>query len=99
MSGNLWKFSDQLDDVDAIMMQKDYITLKEGADYYNFSLKIFTRIAREAGAVYKIGKMVRIRRDILEEYLRSIQQRTENRSRLRTCHIWICFDHASYLRG
>lgn len=73
MSGNLWKFSDQLDDVDAIMMQKDYITLKEGADYYNFSLKTFTRIAREAGAVYKIGKMVRIRRDILEEYLRSIQ--------------------------
>ena len=45
MSGNLWKFSDQLDDVDAIMMQKDYITLKEGAAYYNFSLKIFTRIA------------------------------------------------------
>ena len=73
MSGNLWKFSDQLDDVDAIMMQKDYITLKEGAAYYNFSLKNFTRIAREAGAVYKIGKMVRIRRDILEEYLRSIQ--------------------------
>ena len=73
MRGNLWKFSDQLDDVDAIMMQKDYITLKEGADYYNFSLKIFTRIAREAVAVYKIGKMVRIRRDILEEYLRSIQ--------------------------
>ena len=73
MSGNLWKFSDQLDDVDAIMIQKDYVTLKEGADYYNVTLKVFTRIAREAGAVYKIGKMVRIRRDILEEYLRSIQ--------------------------
>ncbi len=73
MSGNLWKFSDQLDDADAIMIQKDYVTLKEGADYYNVTPKVFTRIAREAGAVYKIGKMVRIRRDILEEYLRSIQ--------------------------
>ena len=75
MSGNLWKFSDQLDDVDAIMIQKDYVKLKEGADYYNFSLKVFTKIAREAGAVYKIGKMVRVRRDILEEYLRCIQSK------------------------
>ena len=37
----------------------------------------FTRIlhlmmAREAGAVYKIGKMVRVRRTIFEAYLRRI---------------------------
>ena len=30
-------------------------------------------IVKLAGAVYKIGKMVRIRRDILEEYLRQKQ--------------------------
>lgn len=36
----------------------------------SFQAGIFTR---EAGAVYKIGKMVRIRRDILEEYLRQKQ--------------------------
>ena len=70
MSGCLWKFSDQLDDADRIMIQKDFITLSEGAEYYGLGMKPFTRIAREAGAVYKIGKMVRIRRDILEEYLR-----------------------------
>ena len=71
MSGNLWKFSDQLDDADKIMIQKDFITLNEGSDYYGLGIKPFARIAREAGAVYKIGKMVRIRRDILEEHLRS----------------------------
>ena len=70
MSGCLWKFSNQLDDTDRIMIQKDFITLSEGAEYYGLGMKPFTRIAREAGAVYKIGKMVRIRRDILEEYLR-----------------------------
>ena len=70
MSGCLWKFSDQLDDVDRIMIQRDFITLSDGAEYYGLGMKPFTRIAREAGAVYKIGKMVRIRRDILEEYLR-----------------------------
>ena len=70
MSGSLWKFSDQLDDADRIMIQKDFITLSEGVEYYGLGMKPFTRIAREAGAVYKIGKMVRVRRDILEGYLR-----------------------------
>lgn len=75
MSGILWKFSDQLDDTDRIMIQKDFITLSDGVSYYGLGKKPFTRIAREAGAVYKIGKMVRIRRDILEEYLRQIQKK------------------------
>ena len=77
MSGSLWKFSDQLDDADRIMIQKDFITLNEGVEYYGLGMKPFTLIAREAGAVYKIGKMVRIRRDLLEEYLRQIQKRVE----------------------
>lgn len=47
---------------------------KMGHEYYGLGMKPFTRVAREAGAVYKIGKMVRIRRDILEEYLRQIQR-------------------------
>ena len=72
MSGILWKFSDQLDDMDRIMIQKDFITLNDGAEYYGLGMNTFTRIAREAGAVYKIGKMVRIKREILEEYLRKI---------------------------
>ncbi len=73
MSGILWKFSNQLDDMDRIMIQKDFITLNDGAEYYGLGMKPFTRIAREAGAVYKIGKMVRIKREILEEYMRQIQ--------------------------
>ncbi len=63
-------YAEQYMDADRIMIQKDFITLSEGAEYYGLGMKPFTRIAREAGAVYKIGKMVRIRRDILEEYLR-----------------------------
>ena len=75
MSGILWKFSEQLDDADRIMIQKDFITLNDGVEYYGLGMKPFTRIAREAGAVYKIGKMVRIRRDILEEYLRQTRKK------------------------
>ena len=78
MSVSLWKFSDQIDDADRIMIQKDFITLNEGVEYYGLGMKPFTRFAREAGAVYKIGKMVRIRRDLLEEYLRQIQKKVND---------------------
>lgn len=66
MSGNLWMFSDMLDDEDAKMIQHEFVTYYEGADYYGLGLKVFTRLAHEAGAVYKIGKRVLIRRDILK---------------------------------
>jgi len=70
MSGNAWMFSNQIDDEDLIILQKDFITYYEGADYYGLGLKVFTRMAHEAGAIYKIGKMVRIKRAIFEAYLR-----------------------------
>lgn len=78
MSGNLWMFSDLLDDEDIEMLQHDFITYYQGADYYGLGLKVFTRMAHEAGAVYKIGKMVRIRRGLFEEYLRQQQRKDCN---------------------
>lgn len=75
MSGNLWMFSDMLDDEDIEMLKRDFITYYQGADYYGFGLKVFTRMAREAGAVYKIGKKVLIRRSIFEEYLRQLYRK------------------------
>ena len=70
MSGNAWMFSDKIDDGDLAILKKDFITYYEGADYYGLGLKAFTRMAHEAGAVYKIGKMVLIRRDLFDQYLR-----------------------------
>ena len=75
MSGNLWMFSDMLDDEDIEMQKRDFITLYQGADYYGLGLKMFTRMAREAGAVYKIGKKVLIRRSIFDQYLRAIYKK------------------------
>ena len=75
MSGNLWMYSDMLDDEDIEMLKRDFITYYQGADYYGLGLKVFTRMAREAGAVYKIGKKVLIRRSIFEEYLRQLYRK------------------------
>lgn len=57
------------------MLKRDFITYYQGADYYGLGLKVFTRMAREAGAVYKIGKKVLIRRSIFEEYLRQLYRK------------------------
>ena len=73
MSGNIWRFSDQLDDLDISILRKDIITLQEGQRYYNIGEKPFYRLICEAGAVYKIGKAVRINRKVLEEYMRGMK--------------------------
>ena len=52
------------------MLKRDYITYKMGVEYYGFGMKPFTRMVHESGAVFKIGKMVRINRHIFEAYLR-----------------------------
>lgn len=82
MSGNLWMFSDMLDDEDIEMLKRDFITYYQGADYYGLGLKMFTRMAHEAGAVYKIGKKVLIRRNIFDEYLRQQCKSNDRENRL-----------------
>lgn len=70
MSGNIWMFSDRIDDEDMEFMQHEYVTYNMASEYYGLGLKQVTRLSHEAGAVYKIGKKVLIRRSIFEAYLR-----------------------------
>ena len=79
MSGQAWKYSDQLDDMDLKMMKRDFFTYKIGMDYYGFSIRPLMRIAREAGAFYKIGKIVLINRECFDAYLRKTRCKEENR--------------------
>lgn len=67
MSGTIWMYSDRMDDWDIMFAQKSFITYREGCDYYDLTEKVMTRLAQEAGAVYKMGtRFVRIRRDVFE---------------------------------
>lgn len=70
MSGNVWMFSDQIDDEDLAFTAHEFVTYSMACDYYGLGLKPVTRMAHECGAVYKIGKKVLIRRSIFEGYLR-----------------------------
>lgn len=69
MSGNVWMFSDEIDDEDLEFMSHDYVTYNMACEYYRLGIKPVVRMAHEAGAVYKIGKKVLIRRKV---YLKRI---------------------------
>ena len=56
-------------------MDHDFITYRMACEYYGLGLKPVTRLSHEAGAVYKVGKKVLIRRDIFEAYLREQRKR------------------------
>ena len=64
-------FSDQLDDEDLEFSRHSFFHYADGIAYYRLTEKTITRMAREADAIYKIdGKMVLVRRDLFEAYLR-----------------------------
>ena len=84
MHGKVWMFSHLIDDediedlIDKIkdfyedieFMQHEFISYRQAMDYYNLGYKPIVRLSHKAGAVYKIGKKVLIKRSTFEKYLR-----------------------------
>lgn len=70
MHGKVWMFSHLIDDEDIEFMQHEFISYRQAMDYYNFGYKPIVRLSHKAGAVYKIGKKVLIKRSTFEKYLR-----------------------------
>ena len=74
MAGQAWKYSGELDERDLAFLQHEFITIPMGIEYYGFSERPLTRMALEAGAFYKIGKMARINRKRFDEFLRNTRR-------------------------
>ena len=49
MSGNVWMFSDEIDDEDLEFMRHDYVTYNMACEYYRLGIKPVVRMAHEAG--------------------------------------------------
>ena len=49
--------------------KKRFCRWKDGCEIYSMSLRQFQKLANEAGAVYKVNKMVLINMEVFEEYL------------------------------
>jgi len=53
--------------------KKKFVRYKEGADIYSMGLTRFQEIAKNAGAVYKVGNMCLVNTEILDKYLESFR--------------------------
>lgn len=83
MHGKVWMFFNLIDDEDMEFMQHEFISYKQAMDYYNIGYKPIVRLSHKAGAVYKIGKKVLIKRSTFEKYLReNIRREKEEWERL-----------------
>lgn len=53
--------------------KKRFVRYKEGAELYSMSQPKFEQLAKDAGAIYKLNKLVLVNVDIFEEYLESFR--------------------------
>lgn len=53
--------------------EKKYVRYQEGADMYSMSVRKFQDLAKDAGAIYKVGKMVLVKVAIMDEYLETFK--------------------------
>ena len=49
--------------------QEKFVRYQEGAELYSMGLHTFEELAKEAGAIYKIRRVVLVNLEIFEEYL------------------------------
>ena len=50
-------------------VSRKFIRYKDGYDYYGICQKTFEKIAKDANATYKVGKLVLVNVEILDKYL------------------------------
>lgn len=53
--------------------QKKFVRYKEGAEMYSISMRKFQDMAKDAGAVYKVGKMALVNCQLFEKYLETFR--------------------------
>lgn len=53
--------------------EKKYVRYAEGAEMYSMSIRKFQDLAKDAGAIYKVGKMALVKVDIMDKYLETFK--------------------------
>lgn len=53
--------------------KKKFVRYQEGAVLYSMSLRKFQDLAKDAGAIYKVGKMVLVNCEIFDQYMETFK--------------------------
>lgn len=54
-------------------IKKKFIRYKEGVELYSMGQSKFEQLAKDAGAIYKLNKLVLVNREVFDEYLESFR--------------------------
>lgn len=54
-------------------IKKKFVRYKEGADLYSMSQSKFEQMAKDAGAIYKLNKLVLVNWEVFDDYLESFR--------------------------
>ncbi len=55
------------------MDRKRFVRYKEGAEIYSMSVRKFQDMAKDAGAIYKVGKMVLVNCELFDQYMETFK--------------------------
>ena len=53
--------------------KKKFVRYQEGADIYSMSVRKFQDLAKDAGAIYKVGKMALVNCEIFDQYMETFK--------------------------
>lgn len=53
--------------------KKKYVRYQEGSEIYSMSVRKFQDLAKDAEAVYKVGKMVLVNCEIFDRYMETFK--------------------------
>ncbi|MCM1126654.1 MAG: DUF6462 family protein [Lachnospiraceae bacterium] len=53
--------------------KKKYVRYQEGSEIYSMSVRKFQDLAKDAGAVYKVGKMALVNCEIFDQYMETFK--------------------------
>ena len=56
---------------------KKFVRLSEGAELMSLGLASFKKLARESNATYRVGKIILVNMDVLEDYLEKNYRESE----------------------
>ncbi len=75
--------------------KKRFVRYQEGAELYSMGLHTFEQLAKEAGAIYKIRRVVLVNLDIFDEYLDTFRSEHfappahRRRSYIKPCYLFL----------
>lgn len=57
-----------------LQRKKKFVRYEEGAQLYSMGLHTFQQLAKDAGAVYKVKRIVLVNLEIIDDYLEAFRE-------------------------